>query len=93
MIYRLVSVWRDAEEPNSPIMRSAYDFSTEQEAEDMICSAAAKGVARFNVQTEPMENGAHLLATFVPIARVVGWFIWELPDDTPMWSIGGMHRA
>ncbi len=93
MIYRLISVWRDAEEPDSPVMRAAYDYSTEQEAESSIVSTVEAGVARFSVQVEPMDNGAHLIATFVPIARVVGWFIWELPDDTPMWSIGDFHRG
>ncbi len=93
MIYRLVSVWRDEENADSPILRAAFDFPTEQDAEAHITMAVRAGVARFSVQAAPMENGARLLATFVPIARVVGWFIWELPDNEPLWPIGGFHRG
>ena len=93
MIYRLVTVWRDAEEPDSPIMRSACDYATQRDAETHIVAVSAAGIARFDVTAERMENGARLLATVVPMSRVVGWFIWELPDDTPMWSVGGVHSG
>jgi hypothetical protein len=93
MIYRLVSVWRDTEESNSPVMRAARDFSTDQDAEAWVSSIALAGVARFDIRAERMENGARLLATLVPIGRIVGWFIWELPDDTPEWPVGEMHSG
>lgn len=93
MIYRLITTWRDEEEKDSPILRAAKDFKTEQEVEFFVASVAAAGVTRFTVEAEPLENGAHLLATFVPIGRIVNWFIWELPDDTPPWPIGGFHRG
>lgn len=93
MMYRLVTVWRDDEEKDSPILRSARDFPTEQEADAWVVAVVSAGVARFDIRTEPMENRAHLIATFVPIGRIVGWFIWELPDDTPMWAGGGFHSG
>lgn len=93
MIYRLISVWRDTEESNSPVMRAARDFLTEQDAEAWVSSIAMTGIARFGVRAERMESGARLLATLVPVGRIVGWFIWELPDDTQEWSMGEMHSG
>lgn len=86
MIYRLVTVYLDRENDGSPVMRSARDFPTEQAAEEHVAAGVAARVMRLEIGTEPMENGAHLKAVFVPIERVVAWYIWELPDNTPLRS-------
>jgi hypothetical protein len=93
VIYRLVTTWRDEEEKDAPILRATTDFQTEQEVEDHVVSIARAGVARFAIKAEPMENGANLLTAFVPIGRIVGWFVWKLPDDAPPWPIGEFHNA
>lgn len=94
MIYRLVTTWRDEENSESPILRAACDFPTAEAIEQHICQTVAVGIVRFGTRAEPMENGARLITTYVPIARIVGWFVWELPDDTSPWPImEGFHIA
>lgn len=85
MKYRLVTVYLDNENDGSPVMRAALDFPTEQDVEGHVSAVVEQRVARLEISVAPMENGANLKAVFVPVERIVAWYIWEVPDDTPLW--------
>lgn len=86
MIYRLITVWSDAEEQNR-IQRAAKDFASTEEIEAHIAGVQEAGLTRIDLQGDPMPGGALLASVFVPLNRIAGWYIWQLPDDNPSWPI------
>ena len=83
MMYRLITVFHDEENDQNPITRGGYDFATPEDAEAHVAHVVAAGVTSFVVSEPPMENGAHLRSVCIPTNKIIGWYIWELPDDTP----------
>lgn len=81
--YRLITVWRDEEQDNSPIQRAVLDFATPEAAEAHILAAKERGLIRVDINEPPLENGFHLIAAYAPIHQVVGWYIWFVPDSAP----------
>lgn len=88
MIYRLITVWHDTEEedPNR-VRRTGRDFVSAEEVEAFVIKMCADGVTRCEPLIEPLDNGARLTSVFVPIHRISGWYVWQLPDDAPPWPI------
>ncbi len=84
---RLVTVYLDNENDGSPVMRGGCDFLTEREAEAHVALVVAARYTRLDIRGGPTENGAHLKAVFVPVGRIVGWYVWELPDNTEKWPM------
>lgn len=84
MIYRLVTVYLDNENDGSPVMRSAFDFPTEEAARERISDIATARIMRLELNAAPMENGVNLKAVFIPVERIVAWYVWALPDGTPL---------
>ena len=82
MIYRLVTVWHD-EENDPPIVRSACDFDTPEIAGGHIIEAVRMGVIRVETTRAQMPGGGCLSTIYIPIGRIVGWYLYELPDTTP----------
>lgn len=81
MIYRLVTVWNDAEQEGAErIQRSVKDFESLQDIENFIAHAGRIGIVRNDLPDPPLPNGANLVSVFVPLNRIVGWFVWVLPD-------------